>query len=102
VNRRILRELTTDVLQLRFLLEARDGDPYSLPSGDALLQRRVVERAAQSKHTHKRLLLLKRGIEFVLVRFAYRLLVHSELFRLIRTESDMPGLLAKAHTRLTA
>ena len=68
----VLRERCAEVLQLRFLLIAREREVAALPGGDALLQRRVVESTAQSKHTPKRPLLLKRGLEVVLVGLAYR------------------------------
>jgi len=75
----ILWHLGADVLQLGFLLIARDRDAPPLPGRDALLQGDVVERAACPQHALKFPLLDWRGLEFVLVGFAYRLLfpIHS-------------------------
>jgi hypothetical protein len=41
-------KLGADVLQLPFLLKARDKDAQSLPGENALFQRCVVEPAAQA------------------------------------------------------
>jgi hypothetical protein len=79
----ILWHSGANVLEFGFLLKTRAGDPHALPGGDALFQRRVVERATQSKHTPKRPLLFRRGLEFVLVGLAYRWLFHAFLFRLV-------------------
>ena len=68
----ILWQSGAKVLECGFLLKTREGDAHAVPGGDALLQRRVVESTAQSKHTPKRPLLLKRGLEVVLVGLAYR------------------------------
>jgi hypothetical protein len=65
-------------------------------------QATVESARRQSQHTSKRPLLLRRRLAFVLVRLASRPLIHSDLFCLIGIESDMPGLLAQAHERLTA
>ena len=54
-----------------------------LLGGDALLQRRVVEAAAQAKHAPSSRSCSRRGFEFVLVRLAHGLLFHRSLFCLI-------------------
>ena len=46
----VLRHVRTDILQLGFLLVARDRDVAALPGGDALLQGGVGERATAPEH----------------------------------------------------
>src|SRR5258706_14645876 len=73
VDRSVLREIRPQVLQLCFLLVARDRDAAPLPSGDALLQRRIVERAAAPQVKLQRPLLLGRRLQPVLVALAHAL-----------------------------
>jgi hypothetical protein len=91
VDSRIVGERSADLLELGFLLIARDGDATPLVGGDTLLQRRVVEGAAQTKHASQFPLLFRGGLEFVLVRLAHRLLFHRLLFCLIGTEPPIAG-----------
>ncbi len=64
----IFRELGPEVFQLRFLLVARDGDLVPLPGGDALLQGRIVERAAVPQDKLKLALLFGRRPQLLLER----------------------------------
>src|SRR5260221_10951763 len=75
----VFGELSTDSLQLGFLLVARDGDVAPLPGGDALLQGGVVELAAAPEHVVQRPLLSGRGSPFLFVRLASRLHVTASL-----------------------
>jgi hypothetical protein len=60
-----------------------------LVRGDALLQRRIVEPAAQAKHTPQFLLLLRSRFEFVLECLVEALLFHKSLFCLIGAKLAM-------------
>jgi hypothetical protein len=94
VDAGVLRERRAKVLQLGFLLIARDGDARPLPGRDALLQGRVVEPVTQAKHTPKFPLVGGSGL-------GYGWLFHRSLFCLIGTKLAKVRLLAET-TRLTA
>ena len=74
------------VLQLGFLLVARDRDVAPLPGRDALLQGGVVEHATAPEHLLQRPLLGGRRPQLLLVGLAHRWLLHMVLFCLIGTE----------------
>src|SRR6516162_5848109 len=67
VNGRVLRNLGANVLQIRLLAVAREGDAARLIGNIALLHDRVGERRAQAK---------------------YALLFRASLFRLTVTKAD--------------
>ena len=76
-----------------------------MPGDDALFQGRVVEPAAQAKHTRQFPLLRGSGNEFVLEGLAYRLLFHRSLFCLIGAKAARPVVWLQpshAHRRLKA
>jgi hypothetical protein len=83
----VLREFRPNGLQLGFLLVAGDGDAAALPGGDALLQGRVVERAAAPEHVLQRPLLGRRGARLLLIGFADALPFHLPLFCLTGTQA---------------
>jgi hypothetical protein len=101
VNSGVLRKRSTDILELGFLLIARDGDVAPLVGDDAVLERRIVEPAAQAKHAPKLLLLFWRELEFVLERLAHRLALHSIQFCLIGAVTAIARSPAQADERLT-
>jgi len=57
---RVLRQLSAEVFQFRVLLRAMDRDSARSPPGNALFQRRVVERATAPQDKLQRPLLLGR------------------------------------------
>ena len=59
-----------------------------LVGDDALLERRVVEPAAQTKDTPQLPLLCGSGLEFVLVGLAEALVFHTSLFCLIGAKPE--------------
>src|SRR5262245_19281330 len=69
--------------ELGFLLVARDRDMTSLIGGDALLQGSIVQITAAPQHFPQRLLLGRRGTQFLFVSLVYDMVVHSDVFRLI-------------------
>ena len=73
--------LGPDGFQLGFLGQARDGDVAALPGGEALLKRRVVERATAPEHGLQRPFLGGRRAQFLLVGLAHARLVHASLFQ---------------------
>jgi hypothetical protein len=83
VEGRILWHTRAHVLEFRFLLEAADGHAPLAVAGDALFQRRVVERATAPQDALKRALLGGRRLELLLVGRAHRL-SHSYTARLRR------------------
>jgi|GEM_PF-4413717 len=85
----ILGECGANRLELGFLLVTRDGDMAALPSGDALLQGGVVQRATAPQRVRQRPLLGRRGTQFLFECLVYGLLVywfHTPLFCLIGAE----------------
>src|SRR5262249_32944073 len=64
--------LGADVLQLDFLLIAREADVAALPGGDALLQSDIVEGTTAPQDTLQRTLLGGRGPQLLLVGLAAR------------------------------
>src|SRR5260221_14636513 len=62
----VVREVLTEVLQLGFLLIARDTDVAALPGGDALFQAGVIERAAAPQDELKLALLAGGRPQFLL------------------------------------
>jgi hypothetical protein len=100
----VFRERLADVLQLRFLLVAREADVAALPGGDALLKRRVVERATAPQDALKLALLLGRRPEFLLVGpAARRLFAHTWVFPSLSTRAveGQDFWLTPRHARLT-
>src|SRR5262249_4966559 len=82
VNGGVRWELSADGLQLRFLLQAREGDVTSLRGGETRRQGGGVERAAAPQDVVQRPLLRAGGTELLLVGvigLASRLLVHTPL-----------------------
>ena len=69
VDGRVFGHRRAQVLQLGFLLVARDGDAPLFPEKDALLQRGIVERAAAPQDRFKLALLVGRGLHLELVGF---------------------------------
>ncbi len=69
----VVREVLTEVLQLGFLLIARDTDVAALPGGDALFQGGVIERAAAPQDELKLALLAGCRPQLLLERLAHRL-----------------------------
>src|SRR5260370_40360123 len=73
MERGVLRHRRPQVLQLGFLLVAREGDAALFPERDALLQGGVVERATTPQDHFKRALLGGRGPESLLIGLAHGL-----------------------------
>ncbi len=72
---RVFREHRFHVWQFRLLLIAGERHPTPAVGSDTLFECRVVERAAAPQDFLKLPLLFGRRLEFVLVGFAYALLV---------------------------
>src|SRR5262245_16792741 len=92
---RILRERRPEVLQLGFLLIARERDGPTTIDDNALFERGVIQPATQTKDTPQFPLLRGSGHKFVLECLAHGWLVHCSLFCLTgvktATEQDRTG-----------